>query len=385
MNPSSTSGGLVGGSESSPPDEAWQFVQDILEKPNPSSRETAQRSHRNDELLEFAASISHDVRHLRVDAMHASRNCELLEWLAPLSEKHERQLHELQRDAAIARDARQRLNKTVGLREAQWNAAKHPRRGTAPNAGWFATTGGSSSAARGPRLRSASVVTPPRTAPGNELTVTPRMIRSSGWLSGIREKLRVAGDVASAFVSGLGTGAKAVVNGLATAARSVATLGLNTDQLELIGVTKEDRERGYDTAVTISTGSGQVLIAVGTGGMASALAKGGTIARAASGAMVAFDSAGNAVGVVQGVFDASQNGVTLANGTQVAASALGLSANISAAKGLVKPRCAGSRGSCTESAFVSTVEGPHWGFPRWKARRDAIAAPWTALTSRRYV
>ena len=164
------------------------------------------------------------------------------------------------------------------------------------------------------------------------------MIRSTSWLGGIREKLRVAGDIAGAFVAGLGTGAKAVVNGLATAARSVATLGLNTDQLDLIGVTKEDRERGYDTAVTISTGSGQVLIAVGTGGMASALAKGGTIARAASGAMVAFDSAGNAVGVVQGVYDASQNGVTLANGTQVAASALGLSANVSAAKGLVKPR-----------------------------------------------
>ncbi len=163
------------------------------------------------------------------------------------------------------------------------------------------------------------------------------MIRSSGWATAVHEKLRLAGDVASAFVTGLGTGAKAVVNGLATAARSVATLGLNTDQLELIGVSKEDRERGYDTAVTISTGSGQVLIAVGTGGMASALAKGGTIARAASGAMVAFDSAGNAVGVVQGVYDAAQNGVTLANGVQVAAGSLGLSANTKAIRGLQVP------------------------------------------------
>jgi hypothetical protein len=164
------------------------------------------------------------------------------------------------------------------------------------------------------------------------------MIQSPGWLGSIREKMRVAGDIAGAFVSGLGTGAKAVVNGLATAARSTVTLGLNTDQLELIGVSKEDRERGYDTAVTISTGSGQMLIAVGTGGMASALAKGGTVARAASGALVAYDSAGNAVGVVQGVYDATQNGVILANGAQVAAGALGISANVKAVKGLVNAR-----------------------------------------------
>lgn len=176
------------------------------------------------------------------------------------------------------------------------------------------------------------------------------MIQSTGWLGSIREKMRVAGDIAGAFVSGLGTGAKAVVNGLATAARSTVTLGLNTDQLELIGVSKEDRERGYDTAVTISTGSGQVLIAVGTGGMASALAKGGTVARAASGALVAYDSAGNAVGVVQGVYDATQNGVTLANGAQVAAGALGISANVKAAKGLVKARPAVTPPTTTQSS-----------------------------------
>ncbi|MEX0677015.1 MAG: hypothetical protein WD063_08070 [Pirellulales bacterium] len=76
----------------------------------------------------------------------------------------------------------------------------------------------------------------------------------------------------------------------------------------MIGVTKEDRARGYDTAVAISTGSGQVLIAVGTGGIASALSKGGSVARAASGALIACDAAGNAVGVVQGVYDATQNG-----------------------------------------------------------------------------
>ncbi|HEY2841692.1 MAG TPA: hypothetical protein VGJ26_21205 [Pirellulales bacterium] len=71
--------------------------------------------------------------------------------------------------------------------------------------------------------------------------------------------------------------------------------------MELIGVTKEDREGEYDTAVTIATASGQVLVAVGTGGLTAALSKGGTVARTASGALVAFDAAGNAVGTIQGL------------------------------------------------------------------------------------
>ena len=76
---------------------------------------------------------------------------------------------------------------------------------------------------------------------------------------------------------------------------------------------KEDRDRGYDTAVQISTASGQVLVAVGTGGIASALSKGGTVARTASGVIIAYDAAGNAVGVVQGIHDAARNGVSMSN------------------------------------------------------------------------
>jgi hypothetical protein len=67
-------------------------------------------------------------------------------------------------------------------------------------------------------------------------------------------------------------------------------------------------------------------------------ASGGSIARTASGALVAFDAAGNAVGVVQGVYDASQNGVNISNGAQVAGGLLGLSANAGAAKSLTTPR-----------------------------------------------
>jgi hypothetical protein len=46
-------------------------------------------------------------------------------------------------------------------------------------------------------------------------------------------------DVAGAAAAGLVTGGKAVVNGVATAVKSVVTLGWNTTQLELIGVTDE--------------------------------------------------------------------------------------------------------------------------------------------------
>jgi hypothetical protein len=127
------------------------------------------------------------------------------------------------------------------------------------------------------------------------------------------------------------------VDGSAAAVKNVATLGLSTSQLELIGVTKEDRDNGYDTAVTIATASGEVLIAVGTGGVASALSKGGTVARTASGTLVAYDAAGNAVGVVQGTYDATKNGVNLQNGAAVAAGALGLGSNVAGGRALISP------------------------------------------------
>jgi hypothetical protein len=263
----------------------------------------------------------------------------MLEWLATISDRHADELRRLQAAEAEARDGNSlgQCHGNGSLVNEAWVPSQHPRLGGQPNAGYFASTGGSAGSMVPASTALAGVEADPDDDRG-ELTVTPSMIRASGWLGTVREKMRLARDVAGAFAAGLGTGAKAVVNGLATGTRSVATLGLNTDQLELIGVTKEDRERGYDTAVTISTGSGQLLIAVGTGGMTSALAKGGTIARAASGALIAYDAAGNAVGVVQGVLDAEEKGLTLANGTKVAASALGISANISAAKGLLKPR-----------------------------------------------
>ena len=95
---------------------------------------------------------------------------------------------------------------------------------------------------------------------------TPGMAQSSRLAADLQSAARLPAEVAARPPRDLGTGGKAVVNGSATAVKNVATLGLSTSQLELIGVTKEDRARGYDTAVTIATASGEVLIAVGTGG-----------------------------------------------------------------------------------------------------------------------
>jgi hypothetical protein len=360
------------GASGSPPSEAWLFAQAILGKPitSPSRAEADARAER--EQLEWLAQISprHEdqLRRLRSTEAEARREREQLEWLATISEEHERKLQTLLWEEVEAKEAQQRCEWFTEDQTAQeaWDPSKHPRQGGPPNAGWWASTGGngrSGGSSKSPSLLDAIVR---RNAAVTELTgiVTPGMIWSNRIASELHSAVRLPGEVARAAASGLGTGGKAVVNGFATAVKSVATLDLNTSQLELIGVTQEDRDRGYDTAVSISTASGQVLIAVGTGGMASALSKGGSIARTASGALVAFDAAGNAVGVVQGVYDATQNGVNIANGAQVAGGLLGLGANAKAARDL--SRAAAARKLAEIDRFVEKL-------PR-KNSRTATAA-----------
>jgi len=237
--------------------------------------------------------------------------------------------------------------------EAEWDASKHPRRGGPPNGGWFADKGtgttatGNADSPAGKGLR----VTPVSFKSGkrkplnkgtlNGLVNRQREIdnltgagpsRQTKRAQGIAAKITSAGKLPGAIAGGLGsglkTGGKAVVNGGATAIKNVATLGLTTSQLELIGVTDEDRANGYDTAVAIATGSGEVLIAVGTGGLTAALKAGGTVARAVNGALIVHDAAGSAVGVVQGIYDAKENGFTVSGGANIAANALGLSSNL---------------------------------------------------------
>jgi len=142
---------------------------------------------------------------------------------------------------------------------------------------------------------------------------------------------------------------------------------------ELIGVTEEDRNRGYDTAVSIATASGEVLIAVGTGGIASALSKGGTIARTASGALVAFDAAGNAVGVVQGFYDGTHNGWNISNGAKVAGGLLGLGANAVTARG-VKAACC-SEGKSPLYNFQQRPQCIAAGPKGSRTKRGSVAIP----------
>jgi hypothetical protein len=359
------------GASASPPSAAWLFAQAVLDKPLPSASAAEADARAKREQYEFLAAIwperARELRGQLCPEADARANRELLEFLEQIAPERAHELRDRLSEQADPRAEREYLEqpawisprhesllrsrlRTVAersesqarwqwpadgstLHEGQWDSDKHPRGGYTQNRGWWSPMGGSAGANRSTSLTDFVLK---RNAIIAELTglITPDMIRTSRFAIDLQSVARLPSEVARAAAAGLGTGGKAVVNGFATAIKNVATLGLSTGQLELIGVTKEDRALGYDTAVAISTASGQVLIAVGTGGMASALSKGGSIARTASGALVAFDAAGNAVGVVKGAYDATQNGVNIGNGAQVAGGLLGLEANAKAAKGL---------------------------------------------------
>ena len=291
-------------------------------------------------LAQFSTRHADELRSLLREEAEAKAAAiaerEQLEWMAQFSTRHADELRHLLREEADARQAKEdllRFAESLNTQEAQWDPAKHPRGGFPQNHGWWSPAGGSVGSNRSPSFLD-GIAQRNATVTGLTGVSTPGMMQSSHLAAELDSAIRLPGEVGRAGAAGFGTSGKAIVNGSATAIKNVATLGLSTSQLELIGVTKEDRERGYDTAVTIATFSGEVLIAVGTGGIVSALSKGGSIARAASGALLVYDAAGNAVGVVQGAYDARQNGVTVSNGARVAGGLLGLGANIKAARGL---------------------------------------------------
>jgi hypothetical protein len=257
-------------------DEVWRFVQTIL----------------GNEIYSDSQAESEAIAERKQ-----------LEWLAKISTRHEHELRALQEaeaQAAKPHEGRDTSASAYALDEA-WNRSQ-PRLGGPPNAGWWASTGGSK-AGKSPAFLD-SVIKRNQTVADLTGVASPGLVRSSRLAATLQAAGKLPAEVERGAAAGLRTGGKAVVNGTATAIKNVATLGLKPGELELIGVTKEDREAGYDTAVTIATASGEVLVAVGTGGLASALSKGGTIARTASAAMVVFDAAGNGVGVVQGIYDA---------------------------------------------------------------------------------
>ena len=356
-----------------PPSETWLFAQALLGKPIPDPAAKAKQARAERERLEWLAQISTEheaqLRKLQSAEAEARHQRELLEWLAQISTEHEAKLRRLKVEEYEAQEAQQRWEQCYQDYSAtitEWNEVDHPRRGYGPHPGAWVGKGGSggSSTGQSPTFLDAVIR---RNQAIADLTgvVTPGMLRSTRLATEIQSAARLAADVTAAAAAGLGTGVKANVNGFATAVKDAATLGLNPGQLELIGVTKEDRDRGYDTAAAISTASGQILLAVGTGAISSALSKGGTIARTANKALVVYDTAGNAVGVVQGVYDASQNKLSIANGAQIAGGLLGLGANFKATRNL------------TASSPLPKGFDPAKGFASFQDFKDAfgVAGP----------
>jgi len=339
------------GADATLSDGTWEFVQAILGKPVLGATQAESEARAERELSEWVAAVApkheRQWRPPQRDKVDTPVPRELPAWVDAFAERVQSQLRSLAEVEAELSALEERCQQqSAGLREgdAKFSSALHPRDGVPPNPGWFANTGGgagggggSSAGARKPTSFLDAVIK--RNQQVAELTgfASPGLIASNRLAVDLQAAGRLPAEMARGAAAGLGTGAKALVNGSATAIKTIATLGFSNSQLELIGVTKEDRERGYDQAVAIATASGEVLIAVGTGGLTAALSKGGTIARTTSGALVAYDAAGNAVGVVRGTYDAAKNGINLSNGAQIAAGVLGLGANVKAARGLKPP------------------------------------------------
>ena len=114
------------------------------------------------ELLEWAASFSPRaeaelcrLRWAEAEAKEkAQRGRELLEFVVSISGKpeHERELRTLLRKEAEEQEAREREQRLAEAWPAQeaWDAAKHPRLGGPPNAGWWASNGGTGGGSHAP-------------------------------------------------------------------------------------------------------------------------------------------------------------------------------------------------------------------------------------------
>jgi hypothetical protein len=150
------------------------------------------------EHLAWLAAISTEhengLRRRPSDQKKAAVERRQLEWLASISTTHETKLRRVVAAEAEAREARERFERFLenpALQEAEWDPAKHPRRGGPPNAGWFATTSGTggSSGASGSQSgqdqvalgdTSSDVTAPPATKP--QLPAGDR----GSWISGTK-------------------------------------------------------------------------------------------------------------------------------------------------------------------------------------------------------
>jgi len=139
------------------------FAHALLNGPLPSDLRASAELQAERDQLHWLARISsrHEVAASRqlseqgdADRAHAE-----LKWLAGISSRHERQLWSLQSREAGANEAQaglQSLLERLRIEEAEWDSAKHPRRGAPPNPGWFAAKGSggvAGTSGNGPSLR----------------------------------------------------------------------------------------------------------------------------------------------------------------------------------------------------------------------------------------
>lgn len=134
----------------SPPSEARLFAQALLGKtvPNPFQADADARAYREQvaSLADLSPEHERRYRSLLTEEARQAHEREHLQWLAEISPRHEVQLRSLRKSEAETRHARERwswLAEDAHALEAEWDPAKHPRRGAPPNAGWFVSTGSS--------------------------------------------------------------------------------------------------------------------------------------------------------------------------------------------------------------------------------------------------
>jgi hypothetical protein len=237
-------------------------------------------------LAAYSSRHAEELRNLQAAQAQASQRRELLEWTAQISTRAEEKLRALQTMEARVCEAWHRADRNAerlfGL-QPERSEARPPTRSYQTSAAeileWDpdqrrepkGTSRGGQWASQGGGDFFDNVIRRNRMVADLTGYASPALIQSSRLAMDLQTAARLPKEVITAAAAGLVTGSKAVVNGSATAVKNVATLGLSSSQLELIGVTQADREGGYDTAVTIATASGQVLIAVGTSGLATAL------------------------------------------------------------------------------------------------------------------
>jgi hypothetical protein len=260
------------------PSDAWLFAQALLGKTVPSALSAAADERAKREQLAWLAKISSEhesqLRRSVSEQSNATAERERLEWLAKISARHESQLLRLLATEAEAREAQERFEWLVEgstLHEAQWDPAKHPRRGGAPNAGWFATTGGTGGTAGSAGKLGRAGRDGARDANGKH-HVPPRMLELAGAWSQTRDRLdqyrrdieRLPSRIASERAQ-LGSGGRYAyvhTQNLAKAQQDLETAKSQVPELEaqLRKLEKEYHESGYDDVGYGTTTPGETFI-----------------------------------------------------------------------------------------------------------------------------